>query len=127
MATISFPYEPWTDEDVQLSEPGNSLGFAVINASLPVGKGLVVKKGEADNLIGPAVAGAVELLAGALEWLRESGLSEIEVQSKVRAYMAQNRSSHRQNVLIAASRTGIYDISDPRNVEHRLDPEKVIG
>ena len=127
MAQISFDYNEWTRNDVLLERPGTPIGYAVLNASLPVGKAPTKKQGLADSLIGPSLDGVVSLLAGSLEWLREYGLTATEVESKVKAFKAKNLGSQSQVALKFARQRNIEDIADAQNLERRLDKTKVLG
>lgn len=88
MSNITFDYKPWDGKvDFQLFQPGNALGFSVINSSLDLDFDLRYK----DVTVKEAVDGVIELLAGSLEWLREFGMSADEVTQRVKAFERKNR------------------------------------
>ena len=126
MTTIIFDYKDWTTTDVQLNRPGSTLGYAVINSSLDVGRAITVRKGRT-RIDGLAIDGAIQLLAGALEWLRENEISATDVQSRVRAFEAKNRNTTPQKVLASVTVQNAITggIADAHNFRHRLDADKI--
>ena len=127
MTTISFDYEPWTREDVQLYRPGSPLGFTTIHNSIDIGEATTVRQGAADSTIGPSLDGVVGVLAGALEYLREYGLSVSDVQSRVMSFMVNNRSSAVQIEALSLRDKGVFEVSDPMNLAGRRDQTKQLG
>ena len=120
MPNLIFNYEAWNvHDDVQLSEPGNRLGYATVNGSLPFGTD------PNDSSSSQAINGVASLMAGCIEYFRELGLTNTDVQSRINAAMASNRGSHLQAISKRNNQAKIYDISDSQNLEHRLNPEKV--
>lgn len=127
MTMISFDYESWSKRDVQLFRPGSPLGFTTVHNSVDIGRAPTERQGAADSTIGPSLDGVVGILAGALEYLREYGLSASDVQSRVDSFMANNRSSAVQNSFKAARLKNIFEVSDPRNLAGRRDQTKQLG
>lgn len=126
MSKIEFDYNPWDRKsDVALENPGQAIGFAAVNSGLFPGRAPTVRQGAADATIGPTIQAVIELLAGSLEWCREYGLSAQEVQSKVRAFMENNRGSRNQQLMKAAGRD-IYGISDPDDLLRHMNKNVVI-
>ena len=126
MTTISFDYKPWTNEDVSLERPGAPLGYAVVNSAINVSYAPTVKQGNRDSIIGPAIEGVIELLAGSLEWCREYGLTPQDVQSKVNAFKRKNRGTNSSRLTLDLQRTNVNSVSDPRNRLHKQqDPAKI--
>ena len=123
---LNFDYEPWNPKNDVLAEGvGTELGYGVIHVPIDVGKAPTKDAGNRDRSIGPSIDGVIELLAGAVEWCRWYGLSKAEVESRVRSYL-KGRNGPTERALLAEYRA-INEISDPRNVKHLLDPEKVVG
>ena len=127
MANLEFDYDTWQqDRDIRPSRPGNSLGIAAIRDSMDVGKLSTVRASNRDALIGTTLQGVIELLAGAVEYLRWYGMDATEVRSRVRAYLANNSASVDQRVLASVRRQEV-EIADGANIRHRLDPAKTLG
>lgn len=127
MTTISFDYEVWDKQDVQLYRPGSPLGFTTIHNSIDIGRATTVRQGAADSTIGPSLDGVVGVLAGSLEYLREYGLSASDVQSRVLSFMANNRSSAVQIEALSLRQANVFDVSDPGNLASRRDQTKQLG
>ena len=122
--TITFPYDDWTRDDIQLDRPGSTLGLAVVRGSLPIGKAPTKRVGDNSDQIGPALDATIELLAGSLEWLREYGMPETEVRSRVLSFMSKNRATTDQRAINNSKATAV--IADPQNLRRRLSPDSVI-
>jgi hypothetical protein len=122
MTRITLDYEDWDGRtDVVLHRPGTLLGYSIINNAIEVGH-LTSKKAERrDATIAPSVDGVIELLAGALEWLRWYGMPAAEVQNRVRAFINANVS--RQDATTLRATNAARGISDPGNRAHLLSPE----
>ena len=129
MTSINFDFEEWNPEqDILPDRPGGAVGFTVIQSAMDVGHRQSFREEEGDPLIGRAMQQAIELLAGSIEWLRFHGLTAAQVESKVTAYLVNDRATKSQTVRAQlAVRQAEELISDPRNKNSRLDPEKIIG
>jgi hypothetical protein len=127
MAKLELDYDTWqSDRDILPSRPGNSLGIGAVRDGFEVGKLGTVRASNRDALIGQTLQGVIELLAGAVEYLRWYGMDATEVRSRVKAYLATNKDSTSQRVLISV-RKQETEIADGANIRHRLDPAKTLG
>ncbi len=127
--TISFDYEPWDlKRDVPLNRPGTTLALSVLKANINVGRTPSKRGDRRDSTIGPTIDGMTQLLAGALEWFRQYGYGAVEVQQLVTAYLEKEKGTpvyqrYFDNRMGEATR----QISDPRNIVSKLNPEKVVS
>ena len=118
MPDIKFKYDDWDPKkDVPLFRPGTELGYSLIRDGHRVSRAPTRGQGgkvERDGVIG--------LLAGALEWLRQYGLTAEEVQEAVLSFEKNNRDTKGQKFQLTVER--IRDISDVNAPKERLNPKK---
>lgn len=127
MAKVEFDYDPWNiDKDVLLERPGSEAGYAVIQAGLMLTRFFTPHARDADSTVKPGLDGVIGLLAGALEWCRWYGLSAQEVQSKVRAYILQNKESNAQQGRIAVGRAIERFADGHKETGRTVDPTIVV-
>ena len=116
MAKIEFDYEAWDNKkDVPLERPGNTIGYSAIHDNVYPGYVASTRdRDRRDSFTAPTIEGVIGLLAGALEWCRQYKLSAKEVESKVKAYMRDNRGSNESEFWKTVQKE-LYDLSDEKS------------
>jgi len=95
MGQITLDFDLWDKtKDTLLQRPGNYLGYTAILVGLDVGDMPTVRARERDVLIRECEEGALQLVAGGLEWLRSRGYSAQDIQSKIKSYKNNNKHVH---------------------------------
>ena len=127
MTTVEFDFNLWDDRtDVPLTKAGTQLGYAAINGPIRLKTTDNARRDRRTATTQGLIDGAVELVAGALEWLRSEGLTADEVQAKVKVFKVNNRASTGPAGVAVLKSQSARNISDPRNIAHLINPEKRI-
>ena len=126
MVQLNLDYNDWDDSvDVQLERPGTTLGFAIIQGSLDIGKAQSPGQSAAAPDLGPSIDAVIQLIAGGIEWCREYGLTAAQVENKFRSYVKKDRTGVRHTLALNAYRE-IHEIVDVKNEQRKQqDPAKI--
>tara|TARA_Y100000310_G_scaffold344641_1_gene458488 strand:- start:2766 stop:3158 length:393 start_codon:yes stop_codon:yes gene_type:complete len=127
MAKLELTYDDWNvEKDVY---PDHLTSASAIAALL---SGVNPKTGNLHNsvrngpLVKATVGGVIASLVVAVERLRQYGMTEAEVENKVKSYLAGHRSTKR-NVVLAAAGDSIEKVSDPLNKFPLIPKDKKKG
>ncbi len=100
MSTIIFDYVQWDSETDKLPfTPNTALAEMALEGQLELGDMPYTRRHVPDKLIANTEANVIAVLAGSLEFIRSRSYTAEQVQSKIRAYLRDNKDRRDEQAL----------------------------